>query len=157
VVLLGSTGSIGVNTLEVAKKFNIDVEILVCGKNIELLNKQILEHSPKVVVIADADDIHKVNHSNVLSGSDAILQVIQDSDSELVVNALVGFLGLRPTLTALEAGKKIALANKESLVAFQKVAQAELDVMANERKWIRIDGSLPAEKITERIIREING
>jgi len=47
--------------------------------------------------------------------------------------------------------------NKESFVAFQKVAQAELDVMANERKWIRIDGSLPAEKITERIIREING
>jgi 1-deoxy-D-xylulose-5-phosphate reductoisomerase len=117
VVLLGSTGSIGVNTLEVAKKFNIDIEVLVCGKNIELLNKQISEHSPKVVVIADADDIHKVNHSNVFSGSEAILQVIQDSESELVVNALVGFLGLRPTLTALDAGKKIALANKESLVA----------------------------------------
>jgi 1-deoxy-D-xylulose-5-phosphate reductoisomerase len=116
-VLLGSTGSIGVNTLEVAKKFNIDVEVLVCGKNIELLNKQILEHSPKVVVIADAHDIHKVNHSNVFSGSDAILKVIEDSSSELVVNALVGFLGLRPTLTALGCGKKIALANKESLVA----------------------------------------
>jgi 1-deoxy-D-xylulose-5-phosphate reductoisomerase len=117
VILLGSTGSIGVNTLEVAKKFNVDVEVLVCGKNIELLNRQILEHSPKVVVIADAIDAHKVNHSNVLFGSDAILQVIQDSESELVVNALVGFLGLRPTLTALNNGKKVALANKESLVA----------------------------------------
>ncbi|WP_373001161.1 1-deoxy-D-xylulose-5-phosphate reductoisomerase [Sulfurimonas sp.] len=116
-VLLGSTGSIGVNTLEVAKKFNIDVEVLVCGKNIELLNKQISEHSPKVVVIADAGDKHKVNHSNVFSGSDAILKVIQDSESELVVNALVGFLGLRPTLTSLASGKKVALANKESLVA----------------------------------------
>ncbi|WP_373035661.1 1-deoxy-D-xylulose-5-phosphate reductoisomerase [Sulfurimonas sp.] len=116
-VLLGSTGSIGVNTLEVAKKFNIGVEVLVCGNNIELLNRQILEHSPKVVVIADADDAHKVNHSNVLSGSDAILKVIEDSESELVVNALVGFLGLRPTLKALECGKKVALANKESLVA----------------------------------------
>ncbi|MDA3909592.1 MAG: 1-deoxy-D-xylulose-5-phosphate reductoisomerase [Sulfurimonas sp.] len=116
-VLLGSTGSIGVNTLEVAKKFNISVEVLVCGKNIELLNKQILEHSPKVVVIADARDKHKVNHSNVFVGSDAILKVIQDSESELVVNALVGFLGLRPTLTALDSGKKVALANKESLVA----------------------------------------
>ncbi len=116
-ILLGSTGSIGVNTLEVAKKFNISVEVLVCGKNIELLNKQILQHSPKVVIIADARDKHKVNHSNVLSGTDAILQVIQDSASELVVNALVGFLGLRPTLTALDSGKKVALANKESLVA----------------------------------------
>lgn len=116
-VLLGSTGSIGVNTLEVAKNLNIDVEVLVCGNNIKLLNKQILEHSPKVVVIADANDIHKVNHSNVFSGSDAILQVIRNSDSELVVNALVGFLGLRPTLISLESGKKVALANKESLVS----------------------------------------
>jgi 1-deoxy-D-xylulose-5-phosphate reductoisomerase len=116
-VLLGCTGSIGVNTLEVAKKFNIDVEVLVCGKNIELLNKQLLQHSPKVVVVADANDVHKVNHSNVLWGSESILKVIQDSESELVVNALVGFLGLRPTLSALDAGKKVALANKESLVA----------------------------------------
>jgi len=117
VVLLGSTGSIGVNTLEVAKKFNIEVEVLVCGKNIELLNKQIAQHSPKVVVISDAGDIHKVNHTNVFSGVDAILKVIEDSNSELVVNALVGFLGLRPTLTSLNCGKKVALANKESLVA----------------------------------------
>ncbi|EQB39124.1 1-deoxy-D-xylulose 5-phosphate reductoisomerase [Sulfurimonas hongkongensis] len=116
-ILLGSTGSIGVNTLCVAKKFDISVEILVCGNNIGLLNKQILEHSPKVVVIADATDIDKVNHSNVFSGADAILKVIQDSKSSLVVNALVGFLGLRPTLKALECGKRVALANKESLVA----------------------------------------
>ena len=116
-ILLGSTGSIGVNTLHIAKKFDINIEILVCGNNINLLNKQILEHSPKVVVIADASDVHKVNHSNVFSGSDAILEVIQDSKSDLVVNALVGFLGLRPTLKALECGKRVALANKESLVA----------------------------------------
>ncbi|MEA2092175.1 MAG: 1-deoxy-D-xylulose-5-phosphate reductoisomerase, partial [Campylobacterota bacterium] len=85
-VLLGSTGSIGVNTLEIAKKFNIEVEVLVCGKNIELLNKQILEHSPKVVVIADKENILKVNHKNVFFGSGAILKVIEDSGSELVVN-----------------------------------------------------------------------
>ncbi|MFT7003182.1 MAG: 1-deoxy-D-xylulose-5-phosphate reductoisomerase [Sulfurimonas sp.] len=119
-ILLGSTGSIGVNTLAVAKKFNINVEVLVCGKNIELLNKQILEHSPKVVVIAQANDIAKVNHPNVFSGQENILKVIEDSDSKLVVNALVGFLGLRPTLTALKCGKKVALANKESLVACGK-------------------------------------
>lgn len=116
-VVLGSTGSIGVNTLEVAKKFSIDIEVLVAGKNIELLNKQILEHSPKVVVVADKNDVLKVNHNNVYFGDDAILKVIEDSTSDLVVNALVGFLGLRPTLSAIACGKKIALANKESLVA----------------------------------------
>ncbi|MDD5372841.1 MAG: 1-deoxy-D-xylulose-5-phosphate reductoisomerase [Sulfurimonas sp.] len=116
-ILLGSTGSIGVNTLEVAKKFSMGVEALVAGNNIELLNSQIKEHNPKTVVVANKEDIHRVNHNNVFSGEEAILRVIEESKSELVVNALVGFLGLRPTLTALKAGKKVALANKESLVA----------------------------------------
>jgi len=116
-VLLGSTGSIGVNTLEVAKKFSIAVEVLIAGNNIELLNKQIKEHNPKRVVIANKDDLHKVNHNSVFYGQEAILNAIEESNSELVVNALVGFLGLRPTLSALKHGKRVALANKESLVA----------------------------------------
>ena len=116
-ILLGSTGSIGVNTLIVAKKFSIDVEVLVAGTNMDLLNKQIKEHNPKIVVIADSVNISRVNHSRVYAGQEAILKVIEDSSSELVVNALVGFLGLRPTLKALECNKKVALANKESLVA----------------------------------------
>ncbi|QSZ43127.1 1-deoxy-D-xylulose-5-phosphate reductoisomerase [Sulfurimonas aquatica] len=116
-ILLGSTGSIGVNTLIVAKKFGISVEVLVCGKNIKLLNEQIKEHNPKVVVIADKEDISLVNHSRVYSGSEAILEIIEDASSSLVVNALVGFLGLAPTLKAIECNKKVALANKESLVA----------------------------------------
>jgi 1-deoxy-D-xylulose-5-phosphate reductoisomerase len=116
-IILGCTGSIGVNTLEIAKKFSLDVEVLVCGNNIELLNQQIIEHKPKVVVISNKEDVHRVDHSNVLYGHDAILKVIEDSSSEIVVNALVGFLGLRPTLTAISGGKKVALANKESLVA----------------------------------------
>jgi 1-deoxy-D-xylulose-5-phosphate reductoisomerase len=116
-ILLGCTGSIGVNTLVIAKKFGIEVEVLVCGSNIELLNKQLQEHNPKVVVIADAQDIHKVNHSNVYAGDESIVKAIEDAQSELVVNALVGFMGLRPTLKAIECGKRVALANKESLVA----------------------------------------
>mgnify|MGYP000185646699 CR=1 FL=1 len=116
-VLLGSTGSIGVNALLVASRFDINIEVLVAGKNIKVLNEQILEHSPKVVVVADEKDIPNVHHTNVYAGNEAILQVIADSQSELVVNALVGFLGLRPTLKAIECGKKVALANKESLVA----------------------------------------
>jgi len=116
-VLLGSTGSIGVNALLVAKRFNIEVEVLACGKNIKLLNEQIKEHNPKVVVVANTEDIHNVNHPKVYAGEEALLHVIEASSSKLVVNALVGFLGLRPTLKAIECNKKIALANKESLVA----------------------------------------
>ncbi|MBA1437589.1 MAG: 1-deoxy-D-xylulose-5-phosphate reductoisomerase [Epsilonproteobacteria bacterium] len=116
-ILLGSTGSIGVNTLIIAEKFNIGVSVLVAGKNIKLLNEQIAKHNPEVVVVAQKEDVAKVNHSKVLFGVEAILEVIEQSSSELVVNALVGFLGLRPTLKALECGKKVALANKESLVA----------------------------------------
>ncbi len=123
-ILLGSTGSIGVNTLEVAKKFNIEVEVLVAGKNIKLLNEQIALHRPKVVVVAEAQDIKDVNHKNVLAGGENILRVIEDAASVLVVNALVGFLGLRPTLKAIECGKKVALANKESLVACGKFIDA---------------------------------
>jgi len=116
-IVLGSTGSIGVNTLEIAKKFNIEIEVLVAGKNITLLNEQIKTHMPKVVVISDEVDIPKVQHSKVFAGQQNILKIIEDSHSDLVVNALVGFLGLRPTLTSLACGKKVALANKESLVA----------------------------------------
>ncbi len=116
-ILLGSTGSIGVNTLIIAKKFGIKVEVLACGRNITLLNEQISEHHPDVVVIANKEDIPKVNHSKVYAGQESVLEVIKDSQSDLVVNAFVGFLGLRPTLTAIASGKRVALANKESLVA----------------------------------------
>ena len=91
--------------------------MLVCGRNITLLNEQIQEHNPKVVVVARDEDKAKVAHNRVYAGEEAILSVIADAKSELVVNALVGFLGLRPTLKALKCGKKLALANKESLVA----------------------------------------
>ncbi len=119
-ILLGSTGSIGVNTLLIASRFHLDVEVLVAGKNIALLNKQIAIHNPKVVVISSVEDIHKVNHPNVKAGEIAILEAIENSSSNLVVNALVGFTGLKPTLKALECGKKLALANKESLVVAGK-------------------------------------
>jgi 1-deoxy-D-xylulose-5-phosphate reductoisomerase len=119
-IILGSTGSIGVNTLEVAKKYDLDVEVLVAGNNIELLNQQIKEHNPKRVLIASKDDLHKVNHQNVSFGEDAILNAIKESSSNIVVNALVGFLGLKPTLKAIECKKKLCLANKESLVVAGK-------------------------------------
>ena len=119
-ILLGSTGSIGVNTLNIARKFNLNVEVLVAGRNIDLLNQQIQEFKPKKVVIDRAEDINLVLHDNVSFGEAAILEAIENSTSKTVVNALVGFLGLKPTLKAIECGKKIALANKESLVVAGK-------------------------------------
>ena len=119
-VILGSTGSIGVNTLIIAKKFNLNIEILVAGKNIKLLNEQIKEFNPKLVVVSSNKDISYVNHPNVKAGSQAILEAIENSESKIVVNALVGFVGLAPTLKAIECNKKIALANKESLVVAGK-------------------------------------
>ncbi|AXX84014.1 1-deoxy-D-xylulose-5-phosphate reductoisomerase [Aliarcobacter skirrowii] len=132
-IILGSTGSIGVNTLKVAKRFNLDVEILVAGKNIDLLNIQIKEFNPKRVVISSKDDLHRVNHHNVYFGEDAILEAIEESSSNIVVNALVGFLGLKPSLKTIECGKKLALANKESLVVAGKfIDQKNLSAIDSE-------------------------
>ncbi len=120
IALLGSTGSIGTNTLDICERFGIEVEVLVAGNNIELLKKQIERFKPRIVVIAKPADIEA---PVVLSGEEGILQALEMSESKLVVNALVGFLGLRPTQKSLKLGKKVALANKESLV----VAGAFLD------------------------------
>ena len=115
-IVLGSTGSIGVNTLNIARRFNIDVEVLAAGENIELLNSQIEEFSPKIVVIKNREDRDKVKHKNVLFSKEGILKALNLSKSNLVVNALVGFFGLAPTIEAIRLNKRVALANKESLV-----------------------------------------
>jgi len=116
VVILGSTGSIGVNALIIAKRYSIEVEALVAGNNIELLNKQIAEFKPKFVAISDGSKKELVNHDRVFAGESGILEILELSSSLRVINALVGFAGLKPTLKALELGKKLSLANKESLV-----------------------------------------
>ena len=116
IVLLGSTGSIGVNTLAIAKRYNIEVEALVAGRNIELLNQQIAEHNPKYVAIANKSDKHKVNHSHIFYGDRGILELLECSSSQTIVNSLVGYVGLAPTLKAIKLERQVALANKESLV-----------------------------------------
>ena len=118
-IILGSTGSIGVNALEIAKKYHWEVETLSAGKNIALLNQQISLHKPQRIVIADKADLKKIDSNykgKIYFGENGILEAIADSKSQLVLNALVGFLGFKPTLCAIDANKKVALANKESLV-----------------------------------------
>jgi len=150
-IVLGSTGSIGVNALAIAERFSLNVEALVAGNSIDLLNRQIEKHRPNWVVIANEEDIPRVNHPNVFSGGAAILRVIEEANSEFVVNALVGFLGLRPTLRALETGKKVALANKESLVAagaFIDVSRIHPIDSEHFGLWYLLNGSRPAKKMT---------
>ena len=119
-IVLGSTGSIGVNTLYIAQKYNLKIDILSAGYNAILLNKQLEYFNPRVVVVANKEVAQNVKHSNVKYGQESLLEEMERSESELVVNAFVGFLGLSPTLRAIELGKKVALANKESLVVAGK-------------------------------------
>lgn len=127
-IVFGSTGSIGQNTLFLAKKFKIPVRALGCGKNIKLLNEQIAEFQPQFVCIADKNDIDfvKFDKKRIFVGQGGLEQLLNSCDDELVINAIVGFAGLRVSLKANELGRKLALANKESLVVagkFLKKAQ----------------------------------
>ncbi|MDR2153236.1 MAG: 1-deoxy-D-xylulose-5-phosphate reductoisomerase [Helicobacteraceae bacterium] len=114
-IVLGSTGSIGCAALDVAARFNLPIETLVAGFNVDRLNEQIRRFKPRQVVLADRAVAQKVDFPNAQYGKAAILDAIASSQSDLVVNALSGFAGLRPTLKALQCGKRLALANKESL------------------------------------------
>lgn len=124
IAILGSTGSIGVNTLQIASRYDIPIEALVAGRNIDLLNQQIETYRPKYVAIANAADEARVNHTHVFCGAEGILALLEQCQSPTVVNALVGYTGLAPTLKAIALDKKVALANKESLV----VAGAFIDM-----------------------------
>ena len=150
-IVLGSTGSIGVNTLEIAKRFNLDIEVLVAGNNIDLLNEQLKYFNPDLVIVALEENISKVNHPNVKAGQLAILEAIEESNSNLVVNALVGFFGLQPTLRAIHCGKKVALANKESLVvAGQFIDTSYITPIDSEHfgLWYIFDTTKPMESLT---------
>lgn len=116
-VVLGSTGSIGTNTLNLARKFGLSVEAMSCASNYELLNEQIAEFKPKFVCIAEPKFAKLVKHKRVFAGAQGICDMLKECESERVVNSLVGFAGLAPSLVAQKLGKKLALANKESLVA----------------------------------------
>ena len=122
IVILGSTGSIGRQTLEVVgEQDDIEVIGLTANSSIDLLEQQILEFRPKAVAMMDegkATDLKKrVGHlTEVLSGMDGLCDIATMTEAEVVVTAVVGMIGLRPTVAAIKAGKDIALANKETLV-----------------------------------------
>ncbi|WP_459813842.1 1-deoxy-D-xylulose-5-phosphate reductoisomerase [Campylobacter concisus] len=119
VVILGSTGSIGKNALNLCEKFGVEVEALSCAKNVDLLNEQILNFKPKFVCVGDeklVKNVKNVEAKNIFFGEAGLLQMLEISSSKKVINALVGFAGLAPSLKTQALGKRLALANKESLV-----------------------------------------
>lgn len=123
ILLLGSTGSIGVNSLNVIRKFpeRFSVSVLTANNNIELLQKQIEEFHPETVVVVDENKAGELKSNlkencKVLSGKDALCEVASQSDYDILLGAVVGFSGLAPTIEAIKRGKRIALANKETLV-----------------------------------------
>ena len=124
IAILGSTGSIGKQALEVIRenKDRFEVEVLTAGDNWQLLVNQAFEFNPDSVVIANKSYYPKVQEAlarlpiKVYTGKEALEQVVQGDGVDVVISALVGYSGLFPTVAAIKAGKKIALANKESLV-----------------------------------------
>ena len=124
IAILGSTGSIGTQTLEVVRNYNKDLEIvsLAAGSNIELLEKQIREFHPKLVCVFQEEAAKELKEkikdidTRVVSGMDGLMQAAVLDEADIVVTAFVGMIGIRPTIEAIRAGKDIALANKETLV-----------------------------------------
>jgi 1-deoxy-D-xylulose-5-phosphate reductoisomerase len=130
--VLGSTGSIGVTTLDLVARFpdRFRAVALAAGRNVERLAEQVRKFQPRLVATADADGAAALRaalpdfRGAIVAGLEGIEQVATAPEAELVISALVGALGLRPTLRAIEAGKDVALANKEVLVVAGELVQA---------------------------------
>jgi 1-deoxy-D-xylulose-5-phosphate reductoisomerase len=141
IAILGSTGSIGTQALDVVREQpeHFQVELLSCGNNVDLLIKQALEFTPNAVVIGDPAKLEQVKEVlfpagiKAYAGAEALEQAVTMEGIDLVLTALVGYAGLRPTLAAIAAGKHIALANKETLVV-----AGELVTKAAREKGVNI-------------------
>ena len=156
IAILGSTGSIGTQTLEVVRA-NKDIEVtaLAAGSNIDLLEKQIREFSPKIAAVWNEEKAKELKDRvrdldiRVESGMDGLLAVATELGAEIVVTAVVGMIGIRPTIAAMNAGKDIALANKETLVTAGHIIMS----LAKE-KHVRI---LPVDSEHSAIFQSLKG
>lgn len=141
IAILGSTGSIGTQTLQVIAAYREEfvVEVLTANKNADLLINQAMEFQPNAVVIGNESEYEYVTEAlknfpvKVFAGSDAICQVVQMESVDLVLTAMVGYSGLKPTISAINAGKDLALANKETLVV-----AGELIVRIIQEKGVQV-------------------
>lgn len=156
IALLGSTGSIGTQTLEIVREQkDIEVTALAAGKNAALLEAQIREFHPKIAALWEEKDAKALRDSvkdvpvKVVAGMEGLLEIAAMPESEILVTAIVGMLGIRPTIAAIEAGKTIALANKETLVTAGHIIMP----LAKERN-VQI---LPVDSEHSAIFQSLNG
>ncbi len=155
--ILGSTGSIGVNTLEIvsAHPDRFQIKALTAGYNLDLLLQQIDKHHPDLVSVMSADDAVRLRKRvgadgpEILSGAEGLIACATFPDADMVVSAIVGAAGLVPTMAAIEAGKDIALANKESLVT-----AGVLVMQAAAKKKIRL---FPIDSEHSAIFQSLQG
>lgn len=132
IAILGSTGSIGTQALDVVRKQSehFEVEVLTSNNNADLLIQQAIEFTPNAVVIGDVSKLDYVRnalssaHVKVFAGEEALAEIVEMDQIDMVLTALVGYAGLKPTLRAIKAGKHIALANKETLVVAGELVTA---------------------------------
>ncbi len=176
IAVLGSTGSIGKNTLEVVRNLNrngyaVNVQYISANSNVELLCGQIEEFKPKAAVVFNRESFNELKNRSlkhkceILCGQEGINEVAGREDFELVVNALVGFSGLMPTIEAIKNGKDIALANKESLVVAGELIYSMLE--KSKTKLLPIDSEHsailqcllgePANTVTKLILTASGG
>lgn len=130
IALLGSTGSIGRQTLEVARELGLTVAALTANSSVDLIEQQAREFCPRLAVLYDEAAAAELRErlrdtkTQVLSGMEGLLAAATAEDADTVVTAVVGMIGLKPTLAAIEQGKRIALANKETLVCAGSIVMA---------------------------------
>lgn len=156
IAILGSTGSIGTQTLEIVRN-NPDLQVtaLAAGRNVRLLEEQVREFKPSLVAVWDEKDAADFRtrvsdmQVQVVSGMDGLLQVASHEPSEILVTAIVGMIGIQPTIAAIRAGKDIALANKETLVTAGHIIMP----LAKER-GVSI---LPVDSEHSAIFQSLNG
>ena len=156
IAILGSTGSIGTQTLDVVREQgDISVAALAAGSNIALLEQQIREFHPRLVAVWDKKKAEELKIKTadlsveILDGMDGLLAVAQIPEAEILVTAIVGMLGIRPTIAAIRAGKDIALANKETLVT-----AGHLIMPMAEENHVSI---LPVDSEHSAIFQSLNG
>ena len=154
--LLGSTGSIGTQTLDVVRnQGDIQVTAMAAGSNIALLEKQIREFHPSIAAVWDEKKALELKVKvadlpvKVVSGMDGLLEVATEKEAQIVVTAVVGMIGIRPTIAAMETGKDIALANKETLVT-----AGHIIMPLAEKLGVKI---LPVDSEHSAIFQSLNG
>lgn len=158
IAILGSTGSIGTQTLEIVRD-NSDLQVvaLAAGSNVELMEKQVREFKPRLVSLQseaackDLADRLKDMQVTIVPGMDGLIQIAEMEESDILVTAIVGMIGIRPTIAAIKKGKDIALANKETLVTAGHIimplaAQMGVSILPVDSEHSAIFQSMQGEK-----------